>query len=104
LVTHNINHYHVDYHTPYQPYAIPMVCYNFTSHTAPINRYKHTHNTVHGLACKVQDLHNAANTIAHSNCLRFHLNSLHRAKRTHRGQDFQKQGAVFDTPQFSLKI
>jgi len=36
-------------------------------------------------------LHNAASTIARSHCLAFTNNSLCRAKRTHRGPDFQKR-------------
>ena len=71
--------------------------WSVTSHTAPLNKYMHTHN---GLACKVQGLHNAANTIAHSHCLAFTCNSLHRAKRTHRGPDFQKTSCCW--PFFSL--
>jgi len=46
--------------------------------------YSHTHN---GLSCKVQGLHNAASTIAHSHYLAFTYNSLHRAKRTQKGLD-----------------
>jgi len=87
----------MDCHKPHQPYAIPMVCYNFTSHAASINSYTHIHNS---LACRVQGLYNAANTIAHSNCLAFTYNSLHRAKRTHRGPNFQKRCCCW---QFSLK-
>jgi len=80
--------------TPYQPYGLPQAIstlWSVTSHTAHINRYTHTHNA---LACKVQGLHNAANTIAHSHCLAFTSTSLHKAKRTHRGRDFQKSVVV----------
>jgi len=91
--------------TQHQPYglsqAISTLPYPYglsvTSHTARISRYAHTHT---GLACKVQGLHNAASTTAHSHCLAFTCNSLHRAKRTHRGPDFQKRCCCW---QFSLK-
>jgi len=84
-----------------QPYglskAIPTYPYGLLQ-TAPMNRCMHTHN---GLICKVQVLHNAASIITHSHCLAFTYNSLHRAKLTHRGPDFQKRCCSW---QSSLKI
>jgi len=83
----------MDCHKSYQPYAIPMVCYNFTNHTAPINRYTHTHNS---LACKAQGLYNAANAIAHSHCLAFII--IHYTGRNaHTGDQAFKKGVVVDS-------
>ena len=83
----------MDCHKSYQPYAIPMVCYNFTNHTAPINRYTHTHNS---LACKAQGLYNAANAIAHSDCLAFII--IHYTGRNaHTGDQAFKKGVVVDS-------
>jgi len=44
----------------------------------------------------MQGLHSAASTIAHSHCLAGTYNSLHKEKRTHRGQHFEK-GVVVDS-------
>jgi len=78
--------------------AIPTLSLWFviTSHTTSINKY--THNA---LACTVQGLHNTASTIAHSHCLAFTYNTVHSAKRTPRGPDFQKRCCCW---QFSIKI
>ena len=76
LVTSDINH--MDCHKPYQPYGLLQLHKPYTTHK---QIYTHMHN---GLACKVQGLHNAASTIAHSHCFAFTYNSLHKVKRTHR--------------------
>jgi len=61
--------------------------------TLPINTGISTRTT--GIrtrtACKVRGLHNAASTNAHSHRFAFIYTSLHQAKRTHRGRDFQKR-------------
>jgi len=65
-------------YTRYQPYGLSqsiwkptLSLWSVANHTlygtAPY-RYAHTQN---GLACKVQGLHKAASTIAHSHCLAF---------------------------------
>ena len=84
-------------YTRYQPHglsqAIPTL-WPVTSHTPPINTY--THNS---LACTVCTTRQAQVTPSH--CLAFTYNSLHKAKRIHRGRDFQKWCCHW---QFSLKI
>jgi len=52
----------------------------------------HTHN---GLACKVQGLHNVANTIAHSHCLSLIFNYTWR--NAHTGDETFKKGVVVDS-------
>jgi len=65
-----------------------MVCYK------PYSTHKQVYT--HAQRLDLQGLHNAASTIAHSHCLAFTCNSLHTAKRTHRGRVF-KQGVVVDS-------
>jgi len=71
LVARNINH----------------VTSLFISHTAPIQVYAHAQ----WLGLHVQGLRNAASTIAHSQCLAFTYNTLHKVTRIRRGWDFQKR-------------
>ena len=98
LVTHDINHIYG------LSQAIPtLTLRSVISHTVPIiyddhkQVYTHTHD---GLACKVQGLHNRASTTAHSHCLAFTYNSLHKAKRTHTGDKNCKK--VVFTGSFTL--
>jgi len=85
----------------YQPYglsqAIPNLPYPYglTSQTARISRYTHKHS---GLAFKVQGLHNAASTTAHSHyCTSLSLINHYVGRNAHTGDQTFKKGIVFDS-------
>jgi len=66
----------MDCYKPYQPYGDGLL------QATAINGYKHTHNSLACMVCTMRQAQSHTHTT---------MRSLHKAKRAHRGREFEKK-------------